>query len=103
VDKREVVEKIKQYQALISQHLAIKKLILYGSYARGNWTSTSDIDLAVVVDKIPGDFLQQASLLYRLRRQVDDRIEPLLIEDGTDKSGFLENITRSGETLFSAS
>ena len=32
------------------------KVVLYGSYARGDQQASSDIDVAVIVDQITGDF-----------------------------------------------
>ena len=66
-----------------------RHIVLYGSYAKGTAGSDSDIDIAVIVDKVEGDYLDQQAKLYRLRRSVDLRIEPVLIEYGQDKSGFL--------------
>lgn len=65
-----------------------RHIVLYGSYAKGTARPDSDIDIAVIVDKVEGDYLDQQAKLYRLRRSVDLRIEPVLIEYGQDKSGF---------------
>lgn len=45
---------------------------------------------------IPEDFFAINPLLWKLRRQVDDRIEPVLIDKDNDKSGFPEEIKRTG-------
>lgn len=42
-------------------------LILFGSYARGNFTEGSDIDLCVVADGLPNDELERR-MLTRFRR-----------------------------------
>ena len=76
---------------------------MYGSYATDTFTESSDIDVAVVVGSIEGDFLEREAELYRLRREVDDRIEPVLIEFGNDKSGFLEQILSNGEIVYEKS
>jgi uncharacterized protein len=78
-------------------------IVLYGSYATDTFTESSDIDVAVVVGSIEGDFLEREAELYRLRREVDDRIEPVLIEFGNDKSGFLEQILSNGEIVYEKS
>jgi len=49
------------------------KVVLYGSYARGDQQDSSDIDVAVIVDEIEGDFLDAEAGLYRIRRSIDDR------------------------------
>lgn len=33
---------------MVSEHLPLKALYLYGSYSKGNYTEESDIDIAVV-------------------------------------------------------
>jgi predicted nucleotidyltransferase len=71
-------------------------MYLFGSYARDNFREDSDIDVAVIVSNISGDFFSVNPLLWKLRRQVDDRIEPVLIDRNNDRSGFLEEIKRNG-------
>jgi uncharacterized protein len=39
-------------------------------------------------------------LLWKLRRQIDDRIEPVLIEGDFDDAGFLEEIQKNGIEVF---
>lgn len=47
-----------------------------------------------------GDLLEAEAQLYRLRREIDDRIQPVLLENGKDRSGFLENILQTGEIVY---
>lgn len=101
MDKREVIEKVRKYADLVSIHFPVRYVILYGSYAKGTVRKDSDIDVAVVVDKIDEDFLMSEVKLYRLRRKVDERIEPVLLEKDNDKSGFLEEILKTGEVVYS--
>lgn len=96
MDKSEVVAKLIKYKLLVSEHFDIDKVILYGSYARGNQSEESDIDVAVVVNSIDEAYFSYAPLLWKLRRQVDDRIEPVLIEKDKDYSGFLQEIMLTG-------
>ncbi len=101
MDKTEIIDKLTKYADLVNQKFKAKKIILYGSYAKGNWRHESDIDVAVIVESIDGDLLEKESLLYKLRRDIDCRIEPVLIEEGKDESGFLEEIMRHGEVVYS--
>jgi predicted nucleotidyltransferase len=96
MDKSEVVAKLIKYKALVSEYFDIDSVILYGSYAVGNPREESDIDVAVVVNSIDEAYFTYAPLLWKLRRQVDDRIEPVLVEKDKDKSGFLQEIMRTG-------
>ncbi len=94
--KREVIKKLKRYKSLVSEHFDVDKLILFGSYARGNQHSDSDIDVAVVVNSLSTDFFTYAPLLWKLRQEIDFRIEPVLLVNGKDESGFLQEIIDTG-------
>jgi predicted nucleotidyltransferase len=71
-----------------------------GPYAKGTQSKESDIDVAVVVDEVDGDWLIEEAKLYKLRRKVDLRIELVLFEKGHDRSGFLESILSTGEIVY---
>ena len=96
MDKNEVISIVSKYKVLVSRHFSIDSMILFGSYAKGNQNDDSDIDVAVVVNSIDRDFFSYAPLLWKLRREIDDRIEPILIEKERDDSGFLKEILRTG-------
>ncbi len=96
MDKREVIKKVKAYKLLLKEHLLIDKVYLYGSYAKNTNREESDIDVAIVVDKIEGDFFSINPLLWKLRRQIDDRIEPILIARGFDDADFIGEIEKYG-------
>jgi len=70
--------------------------VLYGSYAKGTQNADSDIDVAIVVNSIDQDFFTYAPLLWKLKREIDDRIEPILIEKISDESGFLKEVLKTG-------
>jgi predicted nucleotidyltransferase len=99
MDKEQIIEIVKSYAAVVDQHLKPRQVILYGSYAKNNWQDDSDIDVAVVVDCVRGDYLENAELLYKLRRDIDERLEPVLIEEGTDRNGFLTEIQKYGQVI----
>lgn len=96
MDQGEVIDKVKAYSLLLKKHIAFEKVYLFGSYAKDVHRTHSDIDVAIVVDKVVGDYFAVQPLLWKLRRQVDDRIEPILIERENDLSGFLIEIQRNG-------
>ncbi|MBW7848459.1 MAG: nucleotidyltransferase domain-containing protein [Bacteroidales bacterium] len=96
MDKGEAINKVREYSILLKKYIPFEKVYLFGSYAKNINRSDSDIDVAIVVNKIEGDFFTIQPLLWKLRRQVDDRIEPILIEKENDYSGFLIEIQRNG-------
>jgi uncharacterized protein len=103
MDKNAVIEKVAQYANLVCNYFPVKKVILYGSYAKGTAKEYSDIDVAVVVDKIEGDFLEAETRLFNLTHDIETSIEPVLFEDGdTDTGGFFEEIQKTGEVIYSA-
>jgi predicted nucleotidyltransferase len=75
-------------------------VVLYGSFSRGTQHEGSDIDVAVVVDEIQGDLIDRETELYRIRRGIDDRIEPVLVQRNPDPSGFVEHILANGEVIY---
>jgi len=101
MDKREtVINKVRAYRDLVSAHSSIKlgQCWLFGSYAKGTSCRHSDIDVAFVVEHIEDeyDFFETEPLLWKLTRQIDNRIEPVLIARDTDYAGFLDEIQRTG-------
>ncbi len=96
MDKREVVDKLTRYKDLVSKHFDVDKIVLFGSYAKGNQKDDSDIDVAIIVNSVGNDYFSYAPLLWKLRREIDDRIEPILIDKNHDESGFLNEVLTSG-------
>ena len=101
MDKVEAIESVKRFSASIRDSYKPLLVVLYGSYARGSQSPSSDIDVAVIVDRIEGDFLEREAELYRIRREIDDRIEPILLEAGNDPSGFVSTVMSTGEIIYS--
>jgi predicted nucleotidyltransferase len=71
-------------------------IILFGSYVKGGADVDSDIDIAVVFDKFDGDYWGAVQRLHELTISVDTRIEPVLLEDSNDPSGFVKTVRREG-------
>jgi len=95
----EILEIAGQYKACLDRAIHPLEVILFGSHTRGEPGSDSDIDIAVVVDRIEGDYLDLQASLWRIRREVDDRIEPVLIVAGSDPSGFYASIRSYGQLI----
>ena len=99
MDNTEIIIMLKKYKKLLAQHMVFEKLILYGSHATGDAHKDSDVDVAIVVNTISGDYFSTRPLLWKIRREVDDRIEPVLIDKSHDESGFLSQIIKNGITI----
>lgn len=96
MDRREALEKVTAYAQLVKKHFPDGSIYLFGSFAKGTGRENSDIDVAIIVKEISDDFFDTRPLLWQLRTEIDDRIEPVLLEDGEDISGFLAEIKQSG-------
>jgi predicted nucleotidyltransferase len=96
MDKREAIDKVKIYKELLKKYFELDSVYIFGSYAKDTNRVESDIDVAVIVKKISGDYFSVNPLLWKLRRQVDDRIEPILIDKNNDNPGFLDDIKLNG-------
>jgi predicted nucleotidyltransferase len=96
VDKKEAINKVKAYRLLLNEHFQLENVYLFGSYAKNTNREDSDIDVAIVVNHIEGDYFSVTPLLWKLRRQIDDRIEPILIEKDFDEANFLADIQKFG-------
>ena len=55
----------------------VKALILYGSYARGNFNAYSDIDVCIISDKLLKSKDYYETYLWKKVLEVDPRIEPV--------------------------
>lgn len=96
MDQIEAINKVQQYKLLLMNYFDLDKVYLYGSYAKNTNKTDSDIDVAIIVNQLTGDYFSTTPILWKLRRQIDDRIEPILLEKGNDKSGFIDEIQRYG-------
>ena len=75
-----VREKILEFYQSARQILPIRKVLLYGSYAKGQATENSDIDVAVVVDELDhSKRIEITTRLFDSAFRVDPAIEPKCI------------------------
>ena len=96
MDQEAVLSIAKEYVAAVRKVMGATSIFLYGSYAKGTATKDSDIDIAVVVNQIPGDYLDAVSVLWKLTRSVSQEIEPVLLTPDDQKSGFLQVVQNTG-------
>ncbi len=75
MDKADAINITKRYADVVKEKYNFIKMILFGSYAKGNFNDDSDIDIAIVFDDY-GNLIDMQLELMRLRRKIDSRIEP---------------------------
>ena len=48
------------------------------------------------MNKVPGNYLDEVSLLWKLTRSIGHDIEPELLTAADDESGFLQTVQQTG-------
>jgi|SRR5680860_367206 len=68
---------VKKYaEKLRERKYPFSAIYLFGSYAKGTSHKWSDIDVAVISDRLKGNRDKDRFLLWHIRRDVDSMIEP---------------------------
>ena len=102
LDKTAVMNTVKKYSDAVTKEFSPNAIILYGSYAKGNAHDDSDIDVAVIFDGFSGDWLKTSNRLWRLTENISLYIEPILLDNTQDNSGFVRNIYKTGQIIYKA-
>ena len=100
MDKEQIIELVKIYAKKIQDIIAYKEIILYGSWAQDSAHENSDIDVAVVIKDEVKDLFDIESKLWGRCREVDLRIEPLIVIDKDDPAGFRNMVKRTGIKVY---
>ena len=101
LDKATVREIARDYSDEVRKIIDPVKIILFGSYITGTPNEWSDIDIAVLVNGFEGNWLDANAKLFGLKWE--DRfldIEPHLLDETQDPSGFVEYIIKTGEVIY---
>lgn len=102
LDKDMVRQLAGKYANEVKKVVTPTSVILFGSYVNGNPHEYSDIDIAVVVDGFEGNWWEASTDLCALCRNVSIDIEPHLMDEQHDRSGFLEHVKKTGEVIYAA-
>jgi len=100
MDKREAITTAQNYINNVSKKYELSRAFIFGSYAKGNYRSDSDIDVAVVLKNVSNLFDAQVDLLH-LRNDEDLQIEPHTFRDtdfNTDDP-FVNEVLQTGFEL----
>jgi predicted nucleotidyltransferase len=92
MDNKRAPEIVNQYIDFIrKENPQIKKVYLFGSYAKNQHHPDSDVDLAVIFESITDSFETQVELM-KMRRNFDTKIEPhVFLESDFNPSNPLAN------------
>ena len=103
-------QKVKNVRAVIlkfvkelEKEITVEKVILFGSYARGNPRNFSDIDILVVSPDFEGGTQEDFALLDRVARKTNLLIEaiPYTTSDfeNYEKGDFVHEIRNTGKII----
>ena len=107
MDKESVLKIIERFRKALSDNgIGVSKIILYGSYARGDWHEWSDIDLIVVSEDFAGmgyweriDVLVEA--IYKVRQPIE--AVPMTDEQWEKGQSMIARFARqTGELVYAA-
>ncbi|MHB1275865.1 MAG: nucleotidyltransferase family protein [Candidatus Humimicrobiaceae bacterium] len=96
---QEVLSVTTDYINKLKRQIPVEKVVLFGSYAKGNYTKDSDVDLAVFspafdsMSRVDGlTFLLMQALGYK----IDIQPQPYTMKDYTEHTGLVDDILKTG-------
>ena len=102
LDKAEAKKIATNYSEKVAKALNPDKIILFGSYVNGTPHNESDIDVAVFVHDLDDAAWYKARIT--LQDILWDRnfldIEPHLLDETNDRSGFAQHVLKTGEVIY---
>lgn len=102
---QEIFPKIERYKEILIQKLRPDLIILFGSFARGDFNEGSDVDLLVVAN-FKEEFLDRIKLLLELNDELKLPLEPVgyTLEEFLDmlerENKFILKVLEEGEILY---
>ena len=106
MDKAAVLNAIRDFRAALeAQGVRPARIILYGSYARGDWKEWSDIDLVVISQDFAGkSFWQRTDLLVDAICKVRQPIEAVAMtpEEWDSGESIITRFAEGGEIAYQA-
>ncbi len=93
------LDEIKSRSIPIAQKYGVKRLGLFGSYARGEQTEHSDLDFLIDVGKLRG-LIQYMGLVLDLEDEFGCHVD--VVTDGIEDKDFLNHIKKDEVLLYEA-
>ncbi|MBR0274275.1 MAG: nucleotidyltransferase domain-containing protein [Bacteroidaceae bacterium] len=95
MDKEQAIGIVKDYKAAIADLFDSARVYLYGSYSKGTAHPESDIDVAVIVPELQGDWLKLSTRLWVIAPKINYLIEPVLMEEN-EPSPLYDDVMKTG-------
>jgi predicted nucleotidyltransferase len=101
---KEAAELIKNF--LKDRNITVDRIIIFGSYAKGNYTKDSDLDIAVISrDFNEKDVFQKAEMLKGLKWALVEKFElpfdivPVSLKQWQESSSLVVDFIKEGQAL----
>jgi len=94
-----IINKVKDYIDILNRNgFPIKRAVLFGRYANGNYNKWSDIDIALVSDNFEGIRFNDRKKIRQFKFEVSADIEPLPYtpNDFSTNDPFVKKILKTG-------
>ncbi len=94
-----VIESVKQFISKISAEIPVKKAILFGSFAKGNFDKDSDVDLAIFSDYFENISRAEGTTYLLIQAQEFDLdLEPIAFteKEYEERLGIVDEILKIG-------
>jgi predicted nucleotidyltransferase len=106
MDKNAVLNIIARFQKILeAKGIKLSKVILYGSYAKGDYTATSDIDVVVISDDFADkSYWERIEILSDAIYEIFAPIEAVAMTSDEWQKGesFICEYAKDGEILYAA-
>lgn len=98
VTQQSVILQLRRFaEELRQQHVPLRQIILFGSFARNEQHEYSDIDVALIADTFTGAaFIDIKPFVHILVKHVDIEPHTFSPEQFTDWNPFVQEIKRTG-------
>ena len=96
LSRNEALDFVRQYKHIVARHFQQEpRVLMYGSYSKGNANRNSDIDVAVVVPSYGDRKLELSKSLWHNVDKVSLLIEPVLLSED-QPSPLYDDVMRTG-------
>ena len=91
----------KYIRALNENNVNVDRAVLFGSYAKGNYSEWSDIDLAVVSSAFEGNWIKDRKKIRAITLSISSDIQalPYRPDDFVPEAPFVKEILETGIQL----
>jgi predicted nucleotidyltransferase len=100
-DKQQLIQRLREELKLLEKEIPLLLVVLFGSYAKGNYTVASDVDLLVVYE---GE--ERKDIFATVKKTVSiPRLEPHVYSESEyeELKGSVYRMIENGVVLFSKS